>query len=76
MQKIIGTLGGKKFILAIFSVIAIMANAKLGMSEQTIMTLGGIVAAFCVGQGVADGLSGGATSSVAQIKNIAGQDVG
>ena len=71
MNNILGQLGGKKFILALFGLVAVVLNAKFGVSEQSVLAVGGIVAAYVLGQGLADGLSGGATSSVAQVNAAA-----
>lgn len=62
-MNIIAKLGGRKFLMAIFGVIAVVAQSHFGVSEQTTMTVAGVIAAYIFGQGVADGLSGGATSS-------------
>jgi hypothetical protein len=67
VNNILGQLGGKKFLLALFGLAAVVLNAKFGVSEQSVLAVGGIVAAYVLGQGLADGLSGGATSSVAQL---------
>jgi hypothetical protein len=56
-------LGGRKFILAVFGVIAIALHSWLGIDVDAVITIGGVIASFLVGQGIADGLSGGATSS-------------
>ena len=63
MKKFLGKLGGRKFILALFAFIAVGLGSWLGISEDAIMTFGGIIASYLLGQGFADGMSGGATSS-------------
>lgn len=63
MNKFLGKIGGRKFILAVFMPIAIALSSAFGISETVIMTIGGIVATYIGAQGVADGLSGGATST-------------
>ena len=65
--NILGKLGGRKFLVALFGTLAIALHAWLGLDEQSILAVGGIVAAYVFGQGVADGFSGGATSSVAKL---------
>ena len=65
-MNILGKLGGRKFLVAIFGVVAIGLHNWLGIQTEAVMTIGGIVSAFLFGQGLADGLSGGATSSTAQ----------
>lgn len=66
MLRILGKLGGRKFIVAVFSALAVGLNSYFGISEAAVMTIGGIAASYLLGQGIADGLSGGETSSVAQ----------
>lgn len=63
MVKVIGSLGGKKFVMAVFGVVAVVLAAKFGISEETTYKIAAMVCSFVLGQGVADGLSGGATSS-------------
>lgn len=63
---ILGKLGGRKFLIALFGAIAIGLHNWLGISEDAVLALGGVVAAYVFGQGVADGFSGGATSTVAR----------
>ena len=65
--NILGKLGGRKFLAALFGALAIALHSWLGLDEQSVLALGGIVAAYVFGQGVADGFSGGATSSVAKL---------
>ena len=69
-QKLIASLGGKKFVAAILGVVAVVMTARLGFSEETTKTVvewvGAVVASFLLGQGVSDGLSGGSTSATAQ----------
>ncbi len=62
----LGKLGGRKFIVALFGALAVALHNSLGIEPDAVMTLGGIVAAYVFSQGVADGFSGGATSSVAR----------
>jgi len=67
-MNVLGKLGGRKFLVAVFGVAAIGLHNWLGIDTEAVMTLGGVVAAFIFGQGIADGLSGGATSSTAEKK--------
>ncbi|HEY3323166.1 MAG TPA: hypothetical protein VGP72_22120 [Planctomycetota bacterium] len=64
--SILGKLGGRKFLMAVFGAVAIGLHSWLGLEEASILALGGVVAAYVFGQGVADGFSGGATSTVAK----------
>lgn len=74
---ILAKLGGRKFIMAIFTVIAVAAHNWLGVSEQTTMTIAGVAASYIFGQGIADGLSGGATSSAPpELKDVTPKDLG
>ena len=63
MLSVLGKLGGRKFIVAVFGAIAVAANSWLGISEASVTMLGTVVSAYLVGQGLADGLSKGTTSS-------------
>jgi hypothetical protein len=69
MNTLISRLGGKKLIVALTGVLAVILSTKLGLSEEQVKhvldAIALICAAFGVGQGIADGLSGGATSHVA-----------
>ena len=62
-MNILGKLGGRKFLMAVIGVVAIGLHNWLNIDTQAVMTLGGVIGAFIFGQGIADGLSGGATSS-------------
>lgn len=68
MSNVIAKLGGRKFIIALFGALAVAANSWLGISEEAVLVVGGIVATYIAGQSLADGLSGGATSTVARSK--------
>lgn len=63
MLAFIARLGGRKFIMALFAVLAVALSSSLGISEESVMALGGIVCAYVLSQGFADGLSKGATST-------------
>jgi hypothetical protein len=65
-MELLGKLGGRKFLMAVVGVIAIGLHNWLGINTEGVITLGGVVAAFIFGQGIADGLSGGATSSTTE----------
>jgi hypothetical protein len=63
-MPIIAKLGGRKFIVAVFSLIAVVILALTGIDISPYQdSIVGIIGAFLIGQGVADGLSGGQTSS-------------
>jgi hypothetical protein len=73
MEKILDTFG-KKFIAKLIGIIGVpliaMLNKKydLGLTDDQISYLIGLVATYIAGQSVADAISKGATSSVAQAK--------
>jgi hypothetical protein len=75
-QKVIVALGGKKFAAMIGAIVAMVIIAglralsgKLGytlsdtLANAITLKVAAVVTAFVLGQGFADGLSGGATSS-------------
>ncbi len=64
--QILGRLGGRKFLVAVFGALAVALHGWLGIDPDSVLALGGIVAAYVFGQGVADGFSGGSTSTVAK----------
>lgn len=72
MISMLGKLGGRKFIVAVFSALAVALNAYFGISEASVITIGGIAASYLLGQGIADGFSGGETSTVAAAREDAG----
>lgn len=57
-------IGGRKFVVALFSLIAVVVAALTGVDiEPYKETVIGIIGTYLLGQGVADGLSHGKTSS-------------
>lgn len=74
MLTVLGKLGGRKFIVAVFAALAVALNALFGISEDAVLTIGGIAASYLLGQGIADGFSGGETSSVAAARDKPGSD--
>lgn len=65
MQNIITKLGGRKFLVALMSLVAVVVAALTGyeIPETLQNTVIGILGTYLIGQGIADGLSGGKTSS-------------
>ena len=60
----IAKIGGRKFLVALLGLIGVIVAALTGFDiEPYKETIIGIVGSYLVGQGVADGLSKGATSS-------------
>ncbi|MCZ7646915.1 MAG: hypothetical protein M5U26_16775 [Planctomycetota bacterium] len=68
MRNFLAKLGGRKFIMAVFGALAIALHGALGINEDAVLAIGGIVSAYVLGQGVADGLSAGRTSSVTELE--------
>lgn len=74
MNNFLAGLGGRKFVVALLGIIAVIVATKTGIEikpeilEKLVTAIGAITGAYVVSQGVADGLSGGATSSVVQAK--------
>ena len=64
-MNILGKLGGRKFLMAVFGIIVVLLHDKLGLDTTATTTVAGGIAAYILGQGVSDGMTGGATSSVA-----------
>lgn len=63
-MNFLGKIGGRKFVVALFSLIAVVVAALTGVDiEPYKETVIGIIGTYLLGQGVADGLSKGATSS-------------
>ena len=61
---VIAKLGGRKFLVAVLGLVGVVVAALTGFDiskyQETII---GILGTYLLGQGLADGLSGGATSS-------------
>jgi len=66
--NVLGRLGGRKFLVAVFGALAIGLQSWLGVDPEATLALGGVIAAYVFGQGVADGFSGGSTSTVARVE--------
>ncbi len=67
IHSLIGRFGGKKFIAMLIAVALALQNGHfITLSDATLKLIMYVNSAFILGQGAADGLSGGATSSVAQ----------
>lgn len=62
-MKFLAKIGGRKFIVTLFTLIAVALSASLGISETVVLTIGGIVSTYLFGQSAADAVSKGATSS-------------
>ncbi len=64
MKGLIGKLGGRKFIVAIVGLVAVIVDSLTGwdLTPHKEMIIG-ILGSYLIGQGVADGLSKGATAT-------------
>lgn len=62
-MELLAKLGGRKFVLAVAGVVAVALSSAFGLDPRAIMTVAGVISAYIFGQGLADGLSGGITSS-------------
>ena len=64
MSSFLGKIGGRKFVVALLGLVGVVVAALTGLDiepyKETVM---GILGSFLIGQGLADGLSGGKTSS-------------
>lgn len=69
MLNFIGKMGGRKFLVALVALAAVVLNATLGISEQSVLIGGGIAISYILGQSFADGLTGGATSTTANVND-------
>jgi len=70
--KVIAQLGGKKLFATIATTVLmpiLVQYVPAEIASEFIYAVAGIVSAFVLGQGVADGMSGGATSSMAVLEN-------
>lgn len=92
LHRAIAVLGGKKLCALGIGVImyvlyhktgitpdqasAVVADAGKVAASSDLQSLLTTIAAYCVGQGLADGLSGGKTSSAAILAAAANKDVG
>ncbi len=60
-------LRSKKFTAFLIGLIVLVLTQVLGFAEDVATEIAGMIAAYVLGQGVADGLSKGLTSNVARI---------
>lgn len=60
-----GFFKSKKFTAFIIGLIVLVLTQVMGFAEDVATEIAGMIAAYVLGQGVADGLSKGATSNVA-----------
>ena len=70
MEKLIGKLGGRKWLVALISIVLTGLNNVIGLdlSDKAIASIAGVAAALAIGQGLADGLSNGKTSTVVEVE--------
>ena len=68
MKALIGKIGGRKFLVALIGLIGIVVAAVTGFDiEPYKETIIGVIGTYLLGQGISDGLSKGATSTVALV---------
>ncbi|MCK6470413.1 MAG: hypothetical protein L6R28_01595 [Planctomycetes bacterium] len=65
MKNLISKLGGRKFLLAFVTLIGVAVASLTGYEIDANLreTLVGVLGTYLLGQGLADGLSGGKTAS-------------
>lgn len=68
---ILGKLGGRKFLMMIVGVVAVGLHNYLGLDQNAVLTIGGLIATYVLGQSVSEGMSGGATSTTTPISDPA-----
>jgi len=69
----IGRCGGRKFLIAITGVILMACKNYFGLDDQTVAWIAGVIGVYIGGQSLADGLSGGATSTSARVNQADGK---
>ena len=68
VHRFIGKIGGKKFVVTLLTLLSVVVASLTGYEIQPEIfdKIVWVVCSFLVGQGVADGLSRGATSSTTE----------
>ena len=61
----VGSLGGRKFLLAILGLVLLLAHGPLGIPMETLIPILKWLGVYILGQGVSDAFSGGASSTAA-----------
>lgn len=70
MKNFLKKIGGRKFLVAVFGVVTVVVMSLTGIDiAQYQDALIGILGTYLLGQGLADGLSGGATSTTSPKAN-------
>lgn len=67
-MKWLGKFGGRKLLVAIVAVFSIALNESLGINPAIVEQIGNVAIGYLVAQGLADGLSKGATSSTTNVE--------
>lgn len=62
MNKVIGAVGGKKFLALVAYVVLTVFQNKLGLGPEAFESLSYTIMSYLGAQGLADGLSKGSTS--------------
>lgn len=65
MKNLIAKMGGRKFLLALVTLLSVAVASLTGYEIDANLreTLVGVLGTYLLGQGLADGLSGGKTAS-------------
>ena len=63
VHKLIGSLGGKKFVAFLITVVTLAMKNFLGLDEDTATKIAAVAASLILGQGFSDGMTGGLTSA-------------
>ena len=59
VHKLIGSLGGKKFVAFLITVVTLAMKNFLGLDEDTATKIAAVAASLILGQGFSDGMTGG-----------------
>lgn len=64
MKLISDLFHSKKFVALLIGLLVLVLKDVVGLDAETATKLAGLVGAYLLGQGIADGVSGGMTSSM------------
>jgi hypothetical protein len=62
--SLIGSLGGRKLLVTLLGILATWLHDKLGIPADMVNNIGALAISYVLAQGLADGLSKGATSTL------------
>lgn len=69
--SILGKMGGRKFLMMIVGVLALGLHNWLGLDQNAVIAIGGLIATYVLGQSVSEGMSNGATSTTTPVSDPA-----